>query len=50
MKIKILRGTVAAKQLRKVGQIVTVDNAEGRFLINIGKAEALPEKTKEGTK
>lgn len=49
MKIKIIRGTVAAKRLCKVGQVVTVDNAEGRYLINIGKAEALPDK-KEGGK
>lgn len=42
MKIKIVRGTVAAKAVRKVGAVVDVDNAEGRFLIGIGKAVEIP--------
>ena len=38
MKIKLTRGTVAAKKMRPVGEIVEVGEEEGKFLITIGKA------------
>jgi hypothetical protein len=39
MKIKILRSTMAGKKPCKVGQIVEVDDKEGRFLIGTEFAE-----------
>lgn len=41
MKIQILRQTVAAGQPVVEGQTVEVPDAEARFLISIGKAQAV---------
>ena len=41
MKIKILRNTVANKIAVLEGQIVDVPDAEGKYLIGIGKAVAV---------
>lgn len=41
MKVKILRNTVANKRPVEVGEIIDLPDAEARFLIAIGKAEAV---------
>ena len=46
MKLKILRGTVAAGNPAKPGDIVEVSKAEGRLLINYQKAEEYTEAPK----
>lgn len=40
MRIKIIRGTVAAGEPVRVGQVVSLDPKEANQLINMGKAVA----------
>ena len=39
MKIKILKTTVAAKQIVRSGQLIDLDMEEANFLIKLNKAE-----------
>ena len=41
MKVKVLKTTVAEKNIVRVGQILDLKLAEAKFLINLKKAEAL---------
>lgn len=43
MRIKIIRGTVAAGAHRVPGEIVEVDAREGKLLLRLGKAEKVPQ-------
>ena len=43
MKIRILRGTVANKVAVEPGEIVDTNDGDGKYLIALGKAEAVEE-------
>jgi hypothetical protein len=38
MRVTIVRNTVAARRVVEVGAILTLDDAEGRLLVSLGKA------------
>lgn len=43
MKIQILRDTVAGGQAVKVGDVIEASDADARYLLAVGKAEAVVE-------
>jgi hypothetical protein len=43
MKVKIIRGTVANKAAVLPGEVIDVSDQDGKYLIALGKAEAVEE-------
>lgn len=50
MKVKILVGRASPTHADNPGDIITVDDEEGRRLIERGRAELVPEKPEKATR
>ena len=47
MKVKIIRGTVANKVAVTPGEVIETNDRDGKYLIALGKAEAVEEEVKK---